>query len=350
MAERSGGEASTRFSPALMHAAATLYYLKDETQADVANSLGISRASVSRVLSEARRRGIVRIEVIDPASTSVAELEDRVAEALGLSDVLLAQRAHHSVLAPALAARVGEALTTVGLAPGDVVLVSSGRTVWEIAQERLPALPGVLVTPTVGGQDEPEAWYQTNEISRTFAERVGGRPVFLYAPAQPGPQLHGRLLEDPATRRVLDLWSQARAAVLGVGAPPRQRASLPGFVPRDAPWLGEAAGDICTRFFDEHGTQLDYPGSDHLVAASYGQLRQIPHAIAVAVGATKVPSILAGARAGWFNTLVSDVTTAELLLAGVDAEGPDPRPPDAGAVRGKPPRRAAAGKGRHRDG
>ena len=53
-----------RFPPALMHAAATLYYVKDETQADVARSLGISRATVSRLLAEARRLGIVRIEVL----------------------------------------------------------------------------------------------------------------------------------------------------------------------------------------------------------------------------------------------------------------------------------------------
>lgn len=307
------GTASTRFTPEVMHAAATLYYLKEATQAQVAQQLGISRATVSRVLSEARRTGIVRIEVVDPATRRASEMEERLCEALGLARVFVARGFHRSLTGAALAARLGEALTEIGLKAGDVLLVSSGRTVWEVSQEALPSFPGVVVTPTVGGQDEPEAWYQTNEITRMFAEQLDGRPVFLYAPAQPGADLHRLLLQDPSTRRVLDLWGQARVAVLGIGAPPLTRESLPGYVPRDAPWLREAAGDICTRFFDEDGRPLPYP-EESLIATTYEELRAIPHTIAMAVGPTKVPSIIAGARAGWFDTLITDEDTAARML------------------------------------
>ena len=179
-----------RFSADLLHAAATLYYLQDATQAEVAKRLGTSRATVSRLLSEARRQGIVRIEVRDPLDPANEEdLGSRTAEALGLAVVHIAPLAHQALLGPSLAPQLSRALRDVGLVSGDVLLVSSGRTVWETSREALPALPGIMVTPTVGGQDEPEAWYQTNEITRKVAETVGGRPVFLYAPAQPGPEL-----------------------------------------------------------------------------------------------------------------------------------------------------------------
>jgi hypothetical protein len=36
--------------------------------------------------------------------------------------------------------------------------------------------------------------------------------------------------------------------------------------------------------------------------------------IAMAVGPTKVPSIIAGARAGWFDTLITDEDTAVRML------------------------------------
>lgn len=313
------GSAPTRFTPELMHAAATLYYRKEANQAEIARQLGISRATVSRVLSEARRSGIVRIEVIDPAATqATAGLEERLTT-LGLDRVYVAPGVHPSVVGPALAAPLGRALTDTGLTAGDTLLVSSGRTVWELSQEELPSFPGVLVTPTVGGQNEPEAWYQTNEISRMFAAGMSGRPVFLYAPAQPSPELHDRLLQDPGTRRVLDLWSQAKVAVLGIGAPPLTRASMPGSVPRDAPWLSQAAGDICTRFFDSDGRPLALSDTEYLVATTYETLRAIPHTIAVATGPTKVPSIVAAARAGWFNTLITDEDTATRVLASVGA-------------------------------
>lgn len=313
----SDGHTTGRFTPELMHAAATLYYRKEATQADVARRLGISRATVSRVLSEARRSGIVRIEVIDPAMTQATSVLESRLSVLGLDRAYIAPGVHPSVVGPALAAPLGRAIGETALTAGDVLLVSSGRTVWELSHEGLPSVPGVLVTPTVGGQNEPEAWYQTNEISRMFAAGMSGRPVFLYAPAQPSAELHDRLLQDPGTRRVLDMWSQAKVAVLGIGAPPLTRASMPGSVPRDAPWLSQAAGDICTRFFDNDGRPLAYAEAEYLVATTYETLRNIPHTIAVATGPTKVPSVIAAARAGWFNTLVTDEDTATRILASV---------------------------------
>lgn len=303
-----------RFSPELMHAAATLYYLKDETQADVARALGVSRATVSRLLAEARRLGIVRIEVLDQVESPPASLGPDLAAALGLAAVHIAPPGHEAVLRTSLATQVGVALSSAGLERDDVLLVSSGRTVWQVGLEALPQFPGTIVTPMVGGQHEPEAWYQTNEITRMIAQKVGGHPMFLYAPAQPGPEVYDLLLQDPGTRRVLELWSRAKCALVGVGAPPHTRASMPNFVPRGADWLRTSAGDICTRFFDSEGAQLGYPGSERLIATTYETLREIPHSIAVAVGQTKIPSIIAGAKASWFNTLVTDTPTASALL------------------------------------
>jgi len=310
-----GDGAEARFSPQLMHAAAVLYYDEDATQAEIAERLGTSRPTVSRLLAEARRHGIVRIEVVAPVVVAEEELAARTASALGLASVHLAPTTSRAGLGAILAPAVGRALREVGLAAGDVVLVSSGRTVYEIARAALPPLPGVLIAPTVGGQDEPEAWYQTNEITRMVAERVGGRPTFLYAPALPGAELRERLLEDPGTRTVLQMWERARCALLGVGAPPLSARVLPGFVRRDARWLGEAVGDICNRFYDRAGHPLSFPGSERLVATSLEALQRIPATIALAVGEEKTPSITAAARAGWFTRLVTDVPTATALLA-----------------------------------
>lgn len=307
-------DAAQRFPRSLMHAAATLYYLNDSTQADVAQALGVSRATVSRLLAEARRTGIVRIEVLEHAESTPATLAADLTETLGLTKVYLAPSGHEALLSTSLAGQVGLALSQTGLERDDVLLVSSGRTVWQAGLEVLPKFPGTIVTPMVGGQDEPEAWFQTNEITRLIAHQIGGQPAFLYAPAQPGPELYELLLKDPATRRVLELWTRAKCALIGVGAPPNTRASMPDFVPRDDLRLRTAAGDICTRFFDSDGQQLSYPGSERLVATTYETLRQIPHSIAVAVGEAKIPSLLAAARAGWFNTLVTDTPTASALL------------------------------------
>ena len=179
-----------RDSGALMHQAAMLYYLEDATQAEIAARLGVSRASVSRLLSEARREGIVRIEVVAPVNRDAEELERRAANALGLDAVWLSRLPARGPVGARLAPSVSAALQAVGLVAGDVLLVSSGRTVYEAAQAELPPLPNVLLAPMIGGHDEPEAWYSPNEITRQIALKVGGLPTFLYAPALPGPVLY----------------------------------------------------------------------------------------------------------------------------------------------------------------
>jgi DNA-binding transcriptional regulator LsrR (DeoR family) len=176
------------------------------------------------------------------------------------------------VLAPAVAT----ALTAIGLTAGDVLLVSSGRTMYEVAQFDLLTAPGVLVAPTVGGADQPEGWYQTNEIVRLVAHRIGGRATYLFAPALPGPELFETLQHDPAIQRVLHLWPQAKCVLAGVGSPPPLRAQTPSFLQTGAPSLRQAVGDLCSRFYNRAGEPVPFPGSDRLIALELEQLQAIP--------------------------------------------------------------------------
>ena len=317
---RVGGTDGSRFDPSMLYAAAKLYYLEDATQADVASQLGTSRATVSRLLSEARRQGIVKIQVIAPDTTGSDGLAEQLAAALGLDSVEISAPVPASssgpsdVMGSVLAPAVGRALGAVGLAPGDILLVSSGRTVYEVSRFELPRLPGVVVAPTVGGTDQPEAWYQTNEISRRIAERVGGRAMYLFAPALPGPELYETLQHDPAIQRVLHLWPHARCVLTGVGATPLLRSQAPQFIDTSSAALVEAVGDICSRFFSRTGEPVTFPGSERLIALDLETLKQVPVVIAVASGADKVVPVVAAARAGFFDHLVTDPATARLIL------------------------------------
>lgn len=322
---------SARFSVQQMVLASRLYYLDDLTQAEVARRLGTSRASVSRLLSEARRQGIVQIDITSPTPVDVNELASATSEALGLDAVHLMEATPAGPVAPAtLGPPLGEALDAAGLEPGDVLLTASGRMVHEASLAQLPRLPGVVIAPMLGGQDEPEAWYQPNEITRNFCDRTGGRPAFLYAPALPGRDLHPILRNEPSICRILDLWATARCAVVGVGAPPLSRASVPAFVPTDALSLRVAVGDVVSRFYDVDGHEVAFPGSERLMATPLETLREIPTVIALAVGHEKVNAILVGARAKFFTRLVTDVETAESLLS-VAARTPDRNAPGRNA-------------------
>ncbi|MDQ1594329.1 MAG: hypothetical protein QOH40_885 [Arthrobacter pascens] len=310
---------SSKFPLDTLYQAARMYYLEEANQVKIAETLDVSRPTVSRLLAEARRIGLVRIEVVNPARTAADSLGADLAAALSLQKVYLADGDQSRRLRVGLLPLIAEAVTDMALAPGDVLLASSGRTIYELSQAVLPKLPGVIVAPSVGGQTEPEPWYQTNEIARAMAEHTGAHPAFLWTQALPSPEMHQFLQRDPDFQRIHRLWESAKGALLGVGAPPTTRSSISRFIPKDDDSLARAVGDICLNFFDIHGDRVDFPGSDRIVATSPEILRAIPHTVGVAVGVEKASSIVGAARAGYFGKLVTDATTARAVLEYLDA-------------------------------
>lgn len=313
MSSNDGAAAGGRFSSELMFAAASAYYLHEQNQDQIAKALGVSRPTVSRLLSEARRRGMVEIRVHPPDDEDLSVLEHACAEALGVDRVYVVGDSGVGSIGAQMAPGVKRALADAALTSGDSLLISSGRTLYEVGMQVLSSCPDILVAPTVGGLEEPEPWWQTNEITRLYAERLSGHPVYLYAPALPSPLLSESLKLEPSFRRIAHMWDTAKAALLGVGAPPRLRARRAAFFPSDERALRESVGDVCSRFFDVDGAPVVYAGSERVVAIAPDQLHHLPAAIGVAAGADKVISLRAAARGGYINQLVTDAATARLL-------------------------------------
>ena len=300
----------------LLHRAASAYYVDGVRQAEVAERLGVSRPTVSKLLAEARRIGMVRFEVLEPPTADLPDLAARLQDVLGVRSVRIApgnqvQRDYRGI-----GDLLGEELRSLDLQRGEVLLISSGKTTYAVSgMPGLPELPGVVIAPTVGGQQETDPSFQTNEIVRRFADRTRAEPKFMFAPASPSEQLWESLQADPSFREITDLWARARAVVVGIGEPYQGRAALTSVVPRDEPALVPAVGDINLHFYDIDGHPVSYPGSELLVRPPRELLNALPTSIAMAAGERKAPSILAGARTGLNTTLLTDEPTAQAVLA-----------------------------------
>jgi DNA-binding transcriptional regulator LsrR (DeoR family) len=306
--------ARTRFPADIVYQAARMYYLEDATQVEIASRLGVSRPTVSRLVAEARKAGLVRIEVVDPFRDETIALAERLQLVLGLRAVHLAAVTHTATLGADLAAPIAAAVEGMDLVPGDAVLMSSGRTVYDVAHAGMPPLSGVQLVPTVGGQADPMPWFQTNEITRAAAERSGAIPAFLFAQALPSPAMRSSLDEDPAFQHVIGLWGRAKGAILGIGAPTATRDALARGIPVEDAAFDQAAGDVCLNFYAADGSAIEFPGSDRMVRISRERLAEVSHAVGVAVGVAKVPSIIGAVRGQLVNELVTDAATARALL------------------------------------
>ncbi len=292
--------------------AAELYYRDQLSQQEVAQRLGVSRSTVSRMLQLARDEGIVHIEIRRPSSPE--RLSEELRSVLGLRRVVVVPASSRSGL-HVLAAPAVEEIARLALAPGDAMAVSWGSTIEEIAQSRqFPPLHGVHLIPAIAAFDEIDARFQTNEIARRIAALAGADVDFLHSPAMPSQRLRRTLLADEDVSRRLALWDRLAAALVGIGPPTAEVETAPAHALAARDDLVHAVGDVASRYFDIDGRPVAFEDEKLLLAVSRDQLRNTGTVIAVAGGAPKGPSIVGAARAGLIHVLVTDDTAARAAL------------------------------------
>jgi len=305
----SSDPAATR---ALLHSVARMHYESEMSQVDIAKQLGVSTATVSRMLRRARAEGIVRIEI--PDLVAVDELGAALTERLALEAAAVVETPSTSALA-ALAGPVGEMLGRAGLVPGAVVAIGWGRAIRAILDAGLPPIPGLLTVPATGGMQQHLPHFQVNEFVRLAAQQLGGAPHFIHAPYLPSAASREAFLADPAIAESVALWDRIDVALVGVGLPHAKNSPEASAATPDEQALVNAVGDVIRHYFDASGRLIDWDGEGRMIAASPEQLRRARLVIGAAVGVEKVDAILGAVRAGFISALVTDVRTAYALLA-----------------------------------
>src|SRR3981189_2269624 len=111
---------------------ARLYYVRELTQQQIAQRLGVSRFKVLRLLEQARAEGVVRFEIDEPVPV-LDDLSRRLEERYGVTAVGVERDA----------ARAAGTLLPRLLHDGDVLGVAWGETLAAIA-EQLPELDGLV--------------------------------------------------------------------------------------------------------------------------------------------------------------------------------------------------------------
>ncbi|MDK4742688.1 sugar-binding domain-containing protein [Rhizobium sp. CNPSo 3464] len=295
----------------MLHTVAKLHYQSDMSQVDIAKKLGLSTATVSRLLQKARSAGIVRIEVIDLSPSE--DLGSALVDGLKLRNAIVIDTPSSNVLS-ALAPPVGSMLQQAGLRSGSTLGIGWGRAVREVTFAGLPQLPGIATIALNGGMQQAAPHFQINEFVRQAAEQMGGIPHFLHAPYISSSELRDAFLADPTVQQVTSLWNKLDAAIVGVGlthvaSPSEATAALPG-----EKALSHAAGDVLRHYVTEAGELLHWDGEERMIAASPQQLQRIPLCIAVAATPAKASGIIGAARSGMINALVTDANTAQAIL------------------------------------
>jgi deoxyribonucleoside regulator len=300
---------------------AEMYYIAGKDQSAVAKEIGVTRSMVSRMLTEARSRGIVVIRVIR-ALNSEHELEEEIKSRFGFNSVFVVSA--HSAEAERLLDDLGRAGASVFnryLEPGVVVGLAWGTTISATvdAIEPRQVMP-CRVVQLVGALGARNDEYDGHALVQRLAEKLGGETYFLNSPYQcKTPEIAQAIMETQGIKEVVELGKQVQIALLGIGTTeiPYSSYYLAGYVGADQIDRlrnAGAVGDIAGNHFDINGQVFDDEFSSRLVNIRVDDLIKIPVRIGVAGGPGKVRPIIGALRSKLVNVLVTDSLTARSIL------------------------------------
>jgi DNA-binding transcriptional regulator LsrR (DeoR family) len=307
----------------LITKAARLHHIQGKRQAEIAENMGVSQASVSRFLALAEEQGIVRTIVVPPEGL-YPELEEELTAAYGLQSAYVVDiSARETGVEQILGAAAAQCLTDE-LTGGPVLgLTSWSTTLREMARQMEPrARTGITrVVEMLGDLGSPRLQHEAALATQQMARALDAEPVFLRTPGvMPSAELRKIAMADSHVQAALRLFDQIDVAFVGVGPADFHGPLEAGDNFFSAAQLLEvraagAVGQLHQRFIDAQGNAVKTE-LDHLVVGiTLEQLRRVKRKIVVAGGAVKHACLAAALRGQWIDVLVTDVNSANALLS-----------------------------------
>ncbi len=299
--------------------AAWLYYEERMTQEEVADQLGVSRASVVNFLQEARDRNVVTIAVASEHLQSV-RIARTLSDRFDLSSCVVVPEDGGRMPPYERVGRAGARLLADILEPDDVLGVSWGRTVLSLSAALAEArMPGVSVVQ-IAGSAIGTAEFSPELCTSNIAYRIGGRCVNLHAPGIVSrPEVKRLFMQEPSLVEQFKLIRSCTKVLFGVtGLDSASMALRSGYMTPEKmrPYVkGGAIAVMSGRFLDAEGRPVLGPLDEQMIGLTIPEIAKIPERICVAAGPEKIQAIRAMLRGGHATILVTDEPTAQALVA-----------------------------------
>jgi DNA-binding transcriptional regulator LsrR (DeoR family) len=308
-----------------------LYYRQGRSQKDIAAALGVSAATVSRLLKRAFDEGLVRVELDLPRTQ---ELETALVERFGLRDAIVVGAGGRGDVKEELgvaAAAYFEKVANNGLKVG----LSCGFTLYHtIRALRDRRFRDLDLYPLSGESTLKLVDLSPNTLVGMMAAKYRPHVTAYALPVQHLVSLREiererrRLLRDPEVRRIYEAAQAVDVALLGVGQIAEQ---TPGFCSLAESYgvsvrrLREfgVVGEINYQPFDDQGRIVDRPElrvlMRRVLSVSGDRLQDLSrredrHVVAVAGGRPKVEAVRGALQGRFMNVLVTDEDVAQAVL------------------------------------
>ena len=287
----------TRNRASLLLEVARMYWDEGLGQTEIARRTGYSRPTISRMLAEARRVGVVTVTVAHPIERLMA-LEKRLVDAFGLKTARVSEATpgNGSDVGPDVA-RTAADLLLESCGPHSVIAVSNGRAVAAVVhhtpERSWPSSTAVAMLGSVGESFNTE---DGPDVCRNLSLRLGGRFRSLTVPLVFDSLALARAVrEEDQVATTLELAARSDIALTGVGTvgtsvSPLLRRWMTPEVVRECRKRNVVA-HVCGHHLDASGRHVHTALCDRTLCLDPERLREIPLVVGVAAGPDKIVAI-----------------------------------------------------------
>ena len=304
---------------------AWLYHERGLRQGEIGDRLGISQSKVSRLLEMATSLGIVRTVVVPPSDLH-ADLEVSLEELYGLEEahVFDVGALDDTELTGSLGRCLAMVLQTRSFDAEIIGLTSWSRSLREMIDSLDPlGTTGTrYVVEMLGDVGPPQVQHAAAHATSQLASLTGAEPMFLrVSGVSPTPELRANLIEgNRHAQTLLTMLDHVDVALVGVGTCEIVEPLTAGdnfFTAAQFASVAErgAVGEVNLRFIDANGQPVVSELDDLIVGITLEQLSQVRSRFGVAGGVSKYQAIRATLLGRWLTMLVTDVVTAQWLIA-----------------------------------
>lgn len=301
----------------LMSRAAWLYYERGLNQQAVADRLGLSRSTISRLLTDAEREGIVRITITEPLPES-ALLAERLVDKYHLAGATVEPSDRDTPPMDAAAAAMARRLENL-VSSGPVTIAAGwGRTLGKSAQMARTMHTSGVVLIDAFGHTTTEGIAPAVEVTNNLGTKFGARVMHIPSPGfAPSAEIADNFLSSGSVSSTLDLARAADVVIVAVGVVgPESLLITAGYLDAaamDALIEAGAVGEVFGRYFDADGNEV-MPDVLHPVSLTLDDLRHARRVIAAVGGMDKQSAAEGALAAGIIDELATDDTLARALL------------------------------------